>query len=226
MVLATIVGILGYFVIQVNNTLNLFLADEVERQAANLSQTLPSSSSFVSESNVSGGQNSAYIFPVNFIQDAFIADPTTLISIIFRTVVISSLIFIIMKWLGAKGISQLSPFAFLIFIGLGSAIGDPMIYRELAIPQAIVAVIMVVVFFKIIDYFTSKSKRFKKYFESRPLLIIEYGNINQEALKRAKLDVEDLQAQMRIKGIEKVSEIRFAYLESNGQMSFIHGKNS
>ena len=61
---------------------------------------------------------------------------------IIRTAIIAVLVFLIVKWLGGKGIGQLSPFGLLIVVGLGSAIGDPMVYNEISIPQAMVAILI------------------------------------------------------------------------------------
>lgn len=71
---------------------------------------------------------------------------------IIRTAIIATLVFIIVKWLGGKGIGQLSPFGLLIVVGLGSAIGDHMIYKEISIPQAMAADIIAVILFNVIDF--------------------------------------------------------------------------
>lgn len=50
-----------------------------------------------------------------------------------------------------KGFGELTMFELLIVVGLGSAIGDPMIYQEaMSIPQALTAIVIVVILFKLI----------------------------------------------------------------------------
>ncbi len=155
------------------------------------------------------------------IASAFLPDPSSLLSVIVRTSIIAILVFVIVKWLGGKGIGQLSPFGLLIVVGLGSAIGDPMIYNEVSIPQAMVAVIIVVIFFKIIDYLTLRSKRFRDSVEPHPILLVDHGQISKKGLEEAKMDKEEFEVEMRLAGIEKESEIKFARLEPNGKISFI-----
>lgn len=186
-------------------------------QTNNETSTLPSSIS----SPTINPQDRIGIFPSDFIQIALVPDISLVISVILRTMIISSLVFIIIKWLGGKGMSQLSPFALIILIGLGSAVGDPMIYKDMSIPQAMAAVIVVVIFFKIIDFLTSKFNRFKKFVEPKPILLINGGIVDEDGLKKAKIDRKDFEAQMRLKGISTASEIKTSYLESNGQISFI-----
>jgi hypothetical protein len=162
----------------------------------------------------------------SLLNNALVPDAFSMLSVIIRTAIIAALVFIIVKWLGGKGIGQLSPFGLLIVVGLGSAIGDPMIYKEISIPQAMAAVIIAVVFFKAIDYLTLKSKRFRNSVEPKPITLVEYGSIDHKGLKKAKMDFEEFEVQMRLSGIENLNEIKFARLEPNGQVSFIIKKTS
>ncbi len=173
----------------------------------------------------SGGQEvNSGTSPYDVIHDAIIPDPSSILSVIIRTAIIATLVFIIVKWLGGKGIGQLSPFGLLIVVGLGSAIGDPMIYKEISIPQAMAAVIIAVIFFKVIDYLTLRSRRFRESVEPKPILLVEQGMIVNDGLKKAKMDVAEFEAEMRLKGLENASEIKYARLESNGKISFIMRK--
>jgi uncharacterized membrane protein YcaP (DUF421 family) len=75
-----------------------------------------------------------------------------------------------------KGTGQLSMHELIIIIGLGSAIGEPMIYiQELTLTQAFAAIIIVVALFKLIDYLTIRSKRFEKFVEEDPTLLVKDG---------------------------------------------------
>ena len=173
------------------------------------------------EGSGGGGGSESQTKSQDPILGALLPDPSSILSVIFRTSIIALLVFVIIKWLGGKGIGQLSPFGLLIVVGLGSAIGDPMIYNEISIPQAMMAVIVAVVFFKIIDYLTLKSKKFREKVEPNPILLVDYGQISKDGLQKAKMDIEEFEIEMRLAGIENVNEIKFARLEPNGRISFI-----
>lgn len=173
------------------------------------------------EGSGEGGGSESQTKSQDPILGALLPDPSSILSVIFRTSIIALLVFVIIKWLGGKGIGQLSPFGLLIVVGLGSAIGDPMIYNEISIPQAMMAVIVAVVFFKIIDYLTLKSKKFREKVEPNPILLVDYGQISKDGLQKAKMDIEEFEIEMRLAGIENINEIKFARLEPNGRISFI-----
>lgn len=232
------VVIFGYLVYQMNSisvTLNAVLEQNSNNNGTNdsgiseqltLSNAPSTTASEPPDSETGSGPPNvpAESFPYDLLYNAIVPDPSSILSVIIRTAIIATLVFIIVKWLGGKGIGQLSPFGLLIVVGLGSAIGDPMLYKEISIPQAMAAVIIAVIFFKVIDYLTLKSRRFRDSLEPKPILLVEYGSIVKEGLKKAKMDITEFEAEMRLEGIENLREIKYARLESNGKISFIMKK--
>jgi uncharacterized membrane protein YcaP (DUF421 family) len=164
---------------------------------------------------------SSSIFPFNFLDNAFVVDFDLLISIVIRTVVVTLFVFLVIRWTGHKGLGQLNMYELLILIGLGSAIGDPMIYRDMSLVQAFTAIVIVIAMFKLIDIGILKSKRFQKFAESDPILLAKDGDYDEEGLRKARITKADLQMHMRLKDIRDISEVESSYLEINGQVSML-----
>jgi uncharacterized membrane protein YcaP (DUF421 family) len=165
-------------------------------------------------------------FLLNILENAFNAEYNLILSIIVRTIIVTFLILFIIRWLGNKGLGQLTTFELIILVGLGSAVGDPMIYaEEISIPQAFTAIIIVVILFKVFDYFTMKSHRFSKLTVPEAILLVKDGAMVDNGLHKARIDDREFESYMRIHGIEDISEVKLSYLEVNGQVSFIKKKN-
>lgn len=92
------------------------------------------------------------------------------------------------------------------------------------IPRALVAVIVVVGLFQLIDIFTIKSDKFSKLTLSDPTLIVKYGKFVDRGLEKARLDQKEFYSYMHINGIANIKEIKLFYLEVNDQISFIRKK--
>jgi uncharacterized membrane protein YcaP (DUF421 family) len=166
-------------------------------------------------------------FLLNILQNAFNAEYNLILSIIVRTVIVTFLILFIIRWLGNKGLGQLTTFELIILVGLGSAVGDPMIYaEEISIPQAFTAIVIVVILFKVFDYFTMKSHRFSKLTVPEAILLVKDGEMVENGIHKARIDDREFESYMRIHGIEDISEVKLSYLEVNGQVSFIKKKKS
>jgi uncharacterized membrane protein YcaP (DUF421 family) len=166
-------------------------------------------------------------FLLNILENAFNAEYNLILSIIVRTIIVTFLILFIIRWLGNKGLGQLTTFELIILVGLGSAVGDPMIYAdEISIPQAFTAIIIVVILFKVFDYFTMKSNRFSKLTVPEAILLVKDGQMVDNGLHKARIDDREFESYMHIHGIEDISEVKLSYLEVNGQVSFIKKRDS
>jgi uncharacterized membrane protein YcaP (DUF421 family) len=142
-------------------------------------------------------------FLEQFLNEAILSSPEIIFSVILRTLIVTLLILTIIRWLGNKGIGQLNSFELLIIIGIGSIIGDPMVYtEEISIPQAISAVVIIVVIFKGIDYVTSRSKRFTRILVAQPVQLVKDGKYVVSGLKKARISDDEFKSLMRLNGIK------------------------
>lgn len=155
------------------------------------------------------------------INDFFSVDSDIVLSVIVRSALMTIFVLIAIRWMGKKGLGQLNMYELIILIGLGTAIGDPMVYSEISLLQAFSAIIVVLVLFKVIDYLTMKSKKFSKVIIPAPTLIVKDGAIVENGLVNARIGENEYRSIMRLHGIRDISEIELSYLEPNGQVSFI-----
>ncbi|WP_353956717.1 YetF domain-containing protein [Allocoprobacillus halotolerans] len=65
---------------------------------------------------------------------------------------------------------------------------------------------------------------FKKVVEGHPTFIVFQGKVNQKKMAALKYSVDDLCHHLREQGIGSISEVEFAVLETDGQLSVIESK--
>ena len=72
----------------------------------------------------------------DILENAFNIDYKMMFSVIFRTAIVTLLIVFVIKWLGNKGMGQLSTIELIIILGLGNAVSEPMLNpTETSIPR-------------------------------------------------------------------------------------------
>lgn len=62
---------------------------------------------------------------------------------------------------------------------------------------------------------------FQKIFEHQPLLIIKDGNLNLRNMRKELLTKDELMSSLRENGIENISDVKKAFVEGEGIISFI-----
>lgn len=139
----------------------------------------------------------------------------------FKTILFLLVILVIIRIMGKRELGQLNVFDIIIFFMISeifsNAIADPKSDIFITIlPIFIISFIQI-----IISIITLKSKKIRNIIESTPVLIIENGNINYDEMKKQRYNIDDLLQQVREEGIDDISSINYAVLESNGGLSVI-----
>ena len=86
------------------------------------------------------------VVPFDLVRMFFGTDPALFyLEIVFRTCLIYLYALLLIRWVGGRGIAQMSTVEFLLVIALGSAVGDAMFYPEVPILHAMLVITAVVV---------------------------------------------------------------------------------
>ena len=136
-----------------------------------------------------------------------------------RTVLMFTVILISLWLLGKRGVKQLSIFELVVIIGLGSAAGDPMIYKNVGIVPALIVFALVIVLYSSITYLIGKSQRFEKLIEGKPVCLIKEGAFSIIDFEKEALGEEEFFAELRIKGVSQLGQIKQAIIEISGNIS-------
>lgn len=75
------------------------------------------------------------------------------------------MIILFLRLTGKKGIRQLSIFEVAIIIALGSAAGDPMVDREMAVFPSLIVFVCIVLLYRLLTYFEAKNSKFERLLE-------------------------------------------------------------
>ena len=142
-----------------------------------------------------------------------------LFEVIFRTVIMFIVVLLTLKFTGKRGVKQLSVFEVVIIISLGSAAGDPMFYEDVGIIPAMAVFICILLMYRAVTWLLGKSKRFELFMEGRTHCIIEDGQFSINSFEKEELAKDEFFAELRLKSIEHLGQVRNAYIETNGAIS-------
>lgn len=142
-----------------------------------------------------------------------------LLETMLRTGVMFIIILVSLRLLGKRGVKQLSVFELVVIIGLGSAAGDPMFYKDVGLLVGFVVFCMVIGPYKLINYLIASNKKFEKIIEGMPVCLIKDGVFKVENFKKEMLTEDEFFAELRLRGVSQLGQIEEAIEESNGSIS-------
>lgn len=141
--------------------------------------------------------------------------------IALKTILFLVVIIIIMKIMGKRELGQLNTFDIVVFFMISElfslSIDDP----HENIMKSLLPILIIFSIQMIISFIVLKNSKLRKIIEENPSLIINNGIIDQKKMKKLRYNTDDLMEQVRSSGVDNPSQILFAVLESNGQLSII-----
>ncbi|MBA3750270.1 MAG: hypothetical protein H0X03_05150, partial [Nitrosopumilus sp.] len=82
-------------------------------------------------------------------------DPALVLSIILKTLIITGILLIVIKWLGSKGVGQFTTYQLIVVLSFGNIVGDSIINSDIPIVTMIAALVMIIIVFKLLDYLSA-----------------------------------------------------------------------
>ena len=141
--------------------------------------------------------------------------------IIPRSITSLVVLFFITKLMGKKQVSELSLFDYVIGISIGNFTAEMVMSFDNQYINGIIAIVTFGVISYLVSVVTMKNMTLRRFIIGVPTVIIEDGKISLEALKKTKLDINDLLEQCRTMGYFDITEISYAILEVNGKISIL-----
>ncbi len=122
---------------------------------------------------------------------------------------------------GRREVATLDPYSFIVAITVGS-LASP----TLADPRSslLVALAVIGVFYTLhlLFFFLERSSPLlAKLVGDEPLVLVENGKVVEDNLMKAHYNMDNLQMQLRLKGVFSPGDVEFAILEPSGEMSVV-----
>ncbi|MCM3758070.1 DUF421 domain-containing protein [Sporosarcina aquimarina] len=138
---------------------------------------------------------------------------------ILRTTLAFLVLLLLARFMGKKQISQLTFFHYVTGITIGSIAADIAGESETPFTDGLVAMIWWAVLTIAMNYIAMKSKKARILLDDKPIIIIRDGKIEEGSLKKARLDLNDLNMLLREQSIFSIKDVYFAIFEVNGNLS-------
>ncbi|MDN4524905.1 YetF domain-containing protein [Fictibacillus fluitans] len=139
--------------------------------------------------------------------------------LIARVVIAYLFLLALTRLMGRKEISQMTFFNFISAIVFGTLGGTLITDPNMSIRNGLLVVACWGAVTILTGYLDLKSKTARNLMTGEPVIIIRDGLIMEKTLKRVRLDVNSLMAQLREKEIFSLTEVDYAIFETDGKLS-------
>jgi uncharacterized membrane protein YcaP (DUF421 family) len=128
---------------------------------------------------------------------------------------------VLLRLFGRRELEQLTVIDLIVVLILGSAVETAMIHGNLTLPAGLTSAGTLLVDNKILTLVFLRSARFRHLVGGGPILIVDDGHVVAGHLRRAAMTADDVAQAIRGKGYDDLAEVKFAVLETNGEVTVV-----
>jgi uncharacterized membrane protein YcaP (DUF421 family) len=144
--------------------------------------------------------------------------------IVLRATVMFAFVFVLLRLLGKRELSQMTPFEFVVLVVLGDFIQQGVTHNDFSLTGAALAVGTFAFWSLLLSWAAFLSPHAERLLEGAPLVVVRDGRILNENLVADRLTPREIESAMRLQGIASVGDVAWAILEPQGKISFIEKK--
>lgn len=122
--------------------------------------------------------------------------------------------FVMRRDVGAIGIADV-----LIIVIIADASQNAMAGGYRSVSEGMVLVATLVAWNVVTNWLNFRLPSFHRFADPDPLLLIRDGKLLERNLRREMLTADELMAKLREQSVERLEEVRWAFMESDGQIS-------
>lgn len=140
---------------------------------------------------------------------------------LIRTVILYVFAIVSIRVMGKRQIGELQPSDLVVTLLISQIISIPIQDTDIPLVNTIIPILLLVGFEILTSVFNMKSIKFRSFMHGHPVVIINDGNLNQKLLKELRFTIDDLLESLRQKDVFDISQVQYAIVETNGQISVL-----
>ena len=140
---------------------------------------------------------------------------------VLRACAIYALVMLLVRVSGKRAVGQFTPFDLVLLILIGNAVQNGINGGDNSLTGAAIMATTLIALNYGVAFVTSRSRKMEKFVEGEPVVLARNGKLFDGVLRRELVSSEDFRESLRMNGVEDVSEVELALLETNGSISVV-----
>ena len=141
--------------------------------------------------------------------------------VVLRAIIIYIVVFAFTRAIGRRELSTLQPFDLILLIVIGDLIQSGVTQDDMSVTGILLVLCTIGILQVATSYLGFRFRRLRPFLQGEPIVLVENGRTIDKNMRRERLTLDDLAEKARLSEIASLDEIRWAVLETNGDISFI-----
>ncbi|HSX60622.1 MAG TPA: YetF domain-containing protein [Tahibacter sp.] len=141
-----------------------------------------------------------------------------------RAAIVYFAIMVLVRLSGKRTVGEFTPFDLVVVILIGESTQGALTGGDESVVGALIVAATLIALNYAVAFATTRSKLADRIVEGEAVVLVRDGHVLTDALRRNNIPESDLDEAIRAEGLSERSEVRRAFLETNGTISVIAKK--
>lgn len=138
-----------------------------------------------------------------------------------RTFILYAAVLFAVRMMGKSELSKMSPFQMVVLFMIAELAAIPIDSTSASLINGVMAIFTLMFLQIFISFLSTKCEWFKNFVTDKPAVIIDKGKLNVKVLQKLRITNTDLMEQLRLENCASPSDVEYAIMESNGQLTVV-----
>lgn len=152
-------------------------------------------------------------------------EPTPLLEVVGRVVVIYVVLFVMVRVAGKREIGSLGPMDFLAMLLLSETVSPALTRQDTSLAASLTAAATLLGLTTFVSWLCYRFRTVERLIDGPPRVVIRDGRIDDAVCRSERLSAQDIASALRKEGITSLSDVACATVEPTGRITVI-GKHA
>jgi uncharacterized membrane protein YcaP (DUF421 family) len=140
---------------------------------------------------------------------------------VLRVVFVYAFVWACFRTLGKRELSQMAPFELVMLLLIPQFFSRALTRQDYSMTNSIVAATTLFSLVILTSIASFKFTGFRHFIESKPTVLVRQGELLRDSLGHERIAPDEIFSAMHKAGIERIEEVAWAILESDGKIAII-----
>lgn len=140
---------------------------------------------------------------------------------VLRVVLIYIVILAGLRVLGKREFGQLSPVELITLLLIPDLVSQSVVRADYSLTNGLIAIATLLSLVFVTSVFSHRFRRLERLVGGEPTLLVTDGRMLTANMDRERISAEELYCEIHQAGLERLSQVRWAILETNGRISIV-----
>jgi uncharacterized membrane protein YcaP (DUF421 family) len=130
-------------------------------------------------------------------------------------------IYLLTRVVGRRELSSLEPFDLVLLIVVGDLVQQGITQSDYSLVGLVIATTTMALLTILVSWTSYRFPRLRPLLDGEPIVIVRDGRAIEQNLRRERLTIGEVEAAARLQQIASLRDVKWAVLETGGQISFL-----